>query len=91
MQTYTQTDKQCDMGTCVKDMGVNQGGQGELDPYPTNLKWGTLMQIVPPDFVTFQNFKDQIAPSGKLNIFHRSHGQDTTQNIPKHAISSDNK
>ena len=49
------------------------------------------MQIVPPDFVTFQNFKDQIAPSGKLDIFHRSHGQDTAQNIPKHAISSDNK
>ena len=40
-------------------MGVNQGVQVDLSP--KNLQWETLMQIVPPDFVTFKNFKDQIA------------------------------
>jgi len=39
-------------------MGVNHGGQGRL--VPQNLKWGTLLQIVPPDFVMFEIVKDQI-------------------------------
>ena len=47
-------------------IGVNYGGRGNR---PQNLEWGTLMQIVPSDFVMFQNFKDQIASTEKLSIF----------------------
>jgi len=42
----------------VTSMGVNHGGQGTSTP---TFGVGTLMQIVPPDFVMFQNFKHQIA------------------------------
>lgn len=40
-------------------MGVNHAGQRGI--VPKNLKRRTLMQIVPPYFVIFQNLKDEIA------------------------------
>jgi len=45
--------------TYPNGMGVNHGGTGEESS--NNLEWGTLMQIVPTDFVNFQNLKHQIA------------------------------
>jgi len=42
--------------TYPNGMGVNHGGRVLY-----NLEWGTLMQIVPTDFVNFQNLKHQIA------------------------------
>ena len=59
---------------------------GDGGRVPQNLEWGTLMQIVLPDFVMFQNFKHQIA-----RIAMRADGteKNTAQNSPKHAISSE--
>jgi hypothetical protein len=38
----------------VANMGVNHGG---TNPPPQNLQWGTLIQVVPPDFCHFSKFQ----------------------------------
>jgi hypothetical protein len=38
-------------------MGVNHGGTGGTNPPPQNLQWGTLIQVVPPDFCHFSKFQ----------------------------------